>query len=97
MIDRYNELKMQFRNYNLYFRAYDDGVAYRWETNFKSKEPVAVQSEKAEFCFAGEDHDVTVGYVRANEKDVYSQSFENEYRTINLKGMSDFGRLSLPF
>lgn len=76
MIDRYNELKMQFRNYNLYFRAYDDGVAYRWETNFKSKEPVAVQSEKAEFCFAGEDHDVTVGYVRANEKDVYSQSFE---------------------
>jgi len=90
VIDRYNELKMQFRNYNLYFRAYDDGVAYRWETNFKSKEPVAVQSEKAEFCFAGEDHDVTVGYVRANEKDVYSQSFENEYRTINLKGMSDF-------
>ena len=90
VIDRYNELKMQFRNYNLYFRAYDDGVAYRWETNFKSKEPVVVQSEKAEFCFAGEDHDVTVGYVRANEKDVYSQSFENEYRTINLKGMSDF-------
>lgn len=88
--DRYNELKMQFRNYALYFRAYDDGIAYRWETNFKSKIPVVVQVEKAEFCFAGEDHDVTVGYVRANEKDVYSQSFENEYRTINLKGMSDF-------
>lgn len=49
MIDRYNELKMQFRNYNLYFRAYDDGVAYRWETNFKSKEPVVVQSEKPSF------------------------------------------------
>lgn len=90
VIDRYNELKMQFRNYNLYFRAYDDGVAYRWETNFKSKEPVVVQAEKAEFSFAGEDHDVTVGYVRANEKDVYSQSFENEYRTIDLKDMSDF-------
>lgn len=61
------------------------------------KSRVAVQSEKAEFCFAGEDHDVTVGYVRANEKDVYSQSFENEYRTINLKGMSDFWPASLPF
>ena len=50
--DRYNELKMQFRNYALYFRAYDDGIAYRWETNFKSKIPVVVQVEKAEFCFA---------------------------------------------
>ena len=67
--DRYNELKMQFRNYALYFRAYDDGIAYRWETNFKSKIPVVVQVEKAEFCFAGENHDVTVGYVRA-ERDV---------------------------
>ena len=71
-------------------------MAYRWETNFKSKEPVAVQSEKAEFCLPVKTT-MTVGYMRANEKDVYSQSFENEYRTINLKGMSDFCRLSLPF
>lgn len=88
--DYYNELKMSFADYSLCIRAYDDGVAYRWITDFKTKGEVIVKSEKADFNFAGENHDAVVGYVRASEKDVYFQSFENEYKTLKLKEMSDF-------
>ncbi len=88
--DRYNELTLYFRNYSLCFRAYDDGVAYRWITDFKTKGDVIVESEQADFCFAGNNQEVTVGYVRADKNDVYTQSFENEYQTIPLKEMSDF-------
>lgn len=85
-----NELKLAFADYSLCLRAYDDGVAYRWITDFKTKGEVVVKSEKADFNFAGTGHDAVVGYVRASEKDVYFQSFENEYQTMKLKDMSDF-------
>ena len=88
--DKYNELRMQFGDYSLLFRAYDDGVAYRWITDFKAKGEVIVESEKAEFNFAGKEHDAIIGYVRASEKDVYYQSFENEYQFMKLHEMSDF-------
>ncbi len=88
--DQYNELNMKFGDYSLIFRVYNDGVAYRWITDFKFKGDVIVQSEKADFNFAGKDHDAVVGYVRADKKDVYYQSFENEYQFIKLRDMSDF-------
>lgn len=88
--DRYNELQLKFSDYSLLFRVYNDGMAYRWITDFKTKGNVLVRSEKAEFNFAGKDQDAVVGYVRADEKDVYYQSFENEYQFIKLRDMSTF-------
>ena len=51
--DRFNELTLTFEgSYALIFRAYDDGVAYRFSTLFA--QPITVVSEQAEFAF-GQD------------------------------------------
>lgn len=48
--DKFNELMLEFvGNYTLIFRAYDDGVAYRFATSFPA--PITVISEQAEFTF----------------------------------------------
>jgi alpha-glucosidase len=48
--DIFNEISIRFKgNYALTFRAYDDGVAWRWETSFRDS--IAVHSEEVNFCF----------------------------------------------
>jgi len=52
--DVFNELTLEFAgSYALIFRAYDDGVAYRFATSFPGE--ITVVSEQAEFAFA-RDH-----------------------------------------
>jgi alpha-glucosidase len=53
--DVYNQLTLSFQDYNLHFRAYDEGVAYRWEITRKG--PVKVINEQATFTFP-DDHQV---------------------------------------
>lgn len=53
--DKYNQLTLNFRDYNLHFRAYDEGVAYRWEVTRKG--PLKVMHEQATFTFPA-DHQV---------------------------------------
>lgn len=51
ILDEYNELILKFRgNYGLIFRAYNDGVAYRFFTDFKKD--IKVFSEEANFLFS---------------------------------------------
>lgn len=49
IIDRYNELSLAARDYKLLFRAYDDGVAYRFVTNFRDS--VKVLREQVDYLF----------------------------------------------
>src|ERR1700742_3572704 len=50
--NRYNELILQFRQpYELIFRVYDDGVAYRIGLLFKDS--VTIEEESASFAFPG--------------------------------------------
>ena len=50
--DRYTELTFRLRgNYGLCFRAYDDGVAYRFFTGYRQK--ITVNAEEATFAFPG--------------------------------------------
>ena len=54
IINRYNELKINFRgNYSLVFRAFDNGVAYRFGTSYKDS--IKIKSEEASFNFASDD------------------------------------------
>lgn len=49
----YNELEIDFdQHYSIIFRAYDEGIAYRFSTDFDS--PVKVVSEQATFRLAGD-------------------------------------------
>jgi alpha-glucosidase len=53
--DRYNELVMRFKGkYSLLFRAYDDGIAWRWETAFPDS--VIVVGEEVTFAFTDDHH-----------------------------------------
>ena len=50
---KYNELKLTFASgAALVFRAYDEGVAYRWKTNFPGE--IVVDEELAQFIFPGQ-------------------------------------------
>lgn len=50
ILDEYNEVKLEFnRNYYLIFRAYNDGVAYRFGTTFK--EEVIIKKEIFHLAF----------------------------------------------
>jgi len=51
IIDRFEQMTLSFSNgYDLEFRAYDDGVAYRFVTQFET--PITVVNEIAEFNFS---------------------------------------------
>ena len=58
--DTFNEMTLKFKEFSLIFRAYDDGVAYRFVSH--SKIPFQVKSEQATFCFA-QDWKMWVPYV----------------------------------
>jgi alpha-glucosidase len=98
--DRYNELEIRFRgNYRLIFRAYDEGVAYRFVTDMKN--PFVVTAEQVQFNFPG-DPKAYVPYV--NRKNVtkesfdkqFYNSFENTYQYINLSEWENWRLAFLP-
>lgn len=82
--DRFNELLLKFKEFSLVFRAYDEGVAYRFISH--SKKPFEVLAEQATFSFA-QDWNMWVAYVRQNLADLNTQkfnSFENRYAYLPL-------------
>ena len=77
--DSFNELTLKFKNFHLIFRAYDDGMAYRFVS--RMKKPFTVKDELALFNFA-EDWNMWAAYVCQHTETLESQyynSFENQY------------------
>ncbi len=82
--ENYNQLALNFKTFDLVFRAYDAGVAYRFVS--KSKVPFKVLSETAQFAFPA-DWNMYVPYVCQNTETLESQyfnSFENRYEHVAL-------------
>ncbi len=77
--DAFNELTLRFKDFYLVFRAYDDGMAYRFVS--RSKKPFVVKDELAQFNFA-QDWNMWAAYVAQHTETLESQfynSFENQY------------------
>ncbi|MDU1906030.1 MAG: glycoside hydrolase family 97 protein [Dysgonomonas sp.] len=78
--DNYNELTLQFKGYNVVFRAYNDGIAYRFVS--ASKKPFIVADEQAEFNFPA-DYKAFINYANKSEtrslENQFSNSFEQPY------------------
>ncbi|MEO8560540.1 MAG: glycoside hydrolase family 97 protein [bacterium] len=51
--DHYNELRLRFDGYDLEFRAYNEGVAYRWV--LAMPDSVTIAGEEATFAVSGEN------------------------------------------
>ena len=81
--DNFNELTLRFKGFNIVFRAYNDGMAYRFIS--LAEKPFKVMSEKAEFAFPS-DQKVYVPYVRKSKSfdAQFFNSFENTYEHIAL-------------
>lgn len=83
--DTYNELELSFAGgCKVIFRAYDDGVAYRFATDFRK--PFTVAAEEAAYNFTA-DHSAWVPYVRFNIGNLNAQfktSFESMYDHFRL-------------
>ncbi|MCH5718943.1 glycoside hydrolase family 97 protein [Niabella hibiscisoli] len=87
--DHYKELLLEFKEgFQLLFRAYNEGVAYRFISTKQSD--VKVKNEPVIFNFA-KDHSSWVPYVKSKAKDIegqYFNSFENTYTYTPLSKMS---------
>lgn len=90
--DNYNELKLLFDGkYTVVFRAYNNGVAYRFETAFGAG-TVQVKHEQADFVFAGNNR-----VLWSDEKDTAFQShFESLYTDSVLGAYSEKQHAALP-
>ncbi|MGG6498567.1 UNVERIFIED_CONTAM: glycoside hydrolase family 97 N-terminal domain-containing protein, partial [Bacteroidetes bacterium 56_B9] len=62
--DNFNELTLKFKgNYRIVFRAYNEGIAYRFESDIKGD--IIVENELSEFNFL-HDAKAYIPYVRDN-------------------------------
>jgi alpha-glucosidase len=92
--NNYNQLLLNFKgDYSIEYRAFDDGVAYRFIT--KKKAAITVKSEEVVLNF-DKDYNTLMPYVRdlRNPKDPYISSFEAQYEN---KKISEFAKDTLAF
>ncbi len=98
MTDRYNALTLRFKGgWNVEFRAYDDGVAYRFVSTLKK--PFRVKNETAGYNFTS-DATVTAAYSNGEVTDriesQFSNSFENRYNTLPISKLERNRLMFLP-
>lgn len=98
--DIYNQLTLTFKgNWGLVFRAYNDGVAYRFR-NLADK-AFTIANEEVAFCF-DKDYNTIVPYVKARkakEKSFETQffnSFENTYTHASISRLNKEKLMFLP-
>jgi len=92
--NQYNLLVLNFKNdFSIEYRAFDDGVAYRFIT--KKKKDITVKAEEVSLNF-DQDYNTLIPYVRdlRNPKDPYISSFEAQYEN---KKITEFAKDTLAF
>ena len=84
--NNYNQLTLTLKgDYGLVFRAYNDGIAYRFVT--AKKGDITIKNEEANFNFK-DDHKAYLPFVNDyRNKDKYNTSFESHYDLLNLSAI----------
>ena len=98
--NNYNELTLNFKgNYSVQFRAYDDGIAYRFSTKFPK--PITIVNESITYNFDN-DYTAYIPYVNAgksygdNISKQFFNSFENTYSITPISKIEDDKLAFLP-
>jgi len=93
--DNYNQLTLRYKEFDLIFRAYNEGIAYRFVS--KSKTSFGVKSETADFSFP-DDWKMYAAYCENDEaKSLEGKTlcgFENTYEYVPI---SQFNRENTAF
>ena len=96
--DAYNAMTLLFKgNYSVEFRAYNDGLAYRFVT--KKKGEIIVTAEEASYNFS-KDYFTFAPYVNsraATFEEQYFNSFEQPYVNEPITKLNDKRLMILPF
>jgi len=91
--NNYNELTLTFKgDYGLIFRAYNDGVAYRFFT--QQKGTITILNEQANFNFTADDKAFLPFVNDPRNKDSFNNSFEAHYDMLKI---SDIKKDTLAF
>ena len=92
--EEYNEMTLQFKGFNVVFRAYDDGIAYRFVN--RTKKPFNVVDELVDYRFPT-DATASVPYVKPRKGvNKYANSFENYYANVPLSKVDQEKLVFLP-
>jgi alpha-glucosidase len=92
--EKYNELTLRYRTFDVVFRAYDAGIAWRFVS--RSKKDFIVRDEQAEFRFA-EDVEAMVPYVKPDSpRDPFMHGFEAYYDIHPLSAWKEAQKSMLP-
>jgi alpha-glucosidase len=84
--DNYNQLTLTFKgDYGLIFRAYNDGVAYRFFTS-KSYD-ITIENEEANFNFKDDDKAFLPFVNDYRHHDRFNTSFESTYDELNISAV----------
>ncbi|MDD6253714.1 MAG: glycoside hydrolase family 97 protein [Bacteroidales bacterium] len=92
--DNYNEMELVFKEFSLIFRAYDEGVAYRFRSQLKTGGKVL--SERAEFAFS-KDWEAYIPYVAQHTQTLESQYFNSFENTYTVQPLSSWDKKRLAF
>ena len=94
LVENYNELTLQFKGFNVVFRAYNDGIAYRFVN--RTKKPFNVVDELVSYQFPT-DATASVPYVKPRKGvSKYANSFENYYANVPLSKVDQEKLVFLP-
>ncbi|WP_205589817.1 glycoside hydrolase family 97 protein [Mucilaginibacter celer] len=93
--DQYNQLTISFKgDYSLIFRAYDDGVAYRFVT--QKNDDITITNEEAGFNFKADDKAWLPFVNDYRNKDKWTTSFEALYGNLKLSEVTKDSLAFLP-
>ena len=90
--DHFNELVLQTKEYSLVFRAYDDGIAWR----FVPVKPVTVKSEDILFSFA-QDWPAYIPYVNQHTQTLEDQFFSSQESQYTHATISEWNKDRIAF
>ena len=95
LAEQYNELTLQFKGFNVVFRAYNDGIAYRFVN--RTKKPFNVVDEQVMYQFPS-DAEASIPYVRKskNYEAQFFNSFEAQYTNDKLSNLDKERLMFLP-
>ena len=92
--ENYNSTTINFKGgWGVEFRAYNDGIAYRFISSQKS--PLIIADEEVCYNFPL-DATSFVPYTKSRDVDPYYNSFENEYEEVKLSGIDRNRLIFLP-
>ena len=95
VISQYTQLTITFKgDYGLIFRAYNDGVAYRFFTTKKGE--ITIINEQADFNFKDDDKAFLPFVSDYRNKDKFNTSFEGLYDHIKLSEIKTDSLAFLP-